>query len=269
MTGLVLTDEAVAPELKVVLEEQNQRVANNPRRAALRADRRRALSQPSLRQAGDRLAARDRKAQPRGRAGVLPALLHAQQRRPGGRRRRHRRRGQGASPRRPTARSPRSPRSARACGRRSRRRSRRGRSRWPIRASAAEPAARLSRAVVARPPSPANPRRSKCWRIILGHGTTSRLYRTLVVETRARGQRRRLVPRAPRSMPRSFGVYGSPKPGVTLPSSKTRIDAVIDDVVAKGVTAGRGRARQEPADRRRHLCAGQPGHAWRAGTAPR
>ena len=31
MTGLVLTDEAVSPELKVVLEEQNQRVANNPR----------------------------------------------------------------------------------------------------------------------------------------------------------------------------------------------------------------------------------------------
>lgn len=31
MTGLVLTDEAVVPELKVVLEEQSQRVANNPR----------------------------------------------------------------------------------------------------------------------------------------------------------------------------------------------------------------------------------------------
>ncbi len=31
MTGLVLTDAAVAPELNVVLEEQNQRVANNPR----------------------------------------------------------------------------------------------------------------------------------------------------------------------------------------------------------------------------------------------
>ncbi len=30
MTGLVLTDEAVQPELKVVLEEQNMRVANNP-----------------------------------------------------------------------------------------------------------------------------------------------------------------------------------------------------------------------------------------------
>jgi zinc protease len=30
MTGLVLTDDVVLPELKVVLEEQNQRVANNP-----------------------------------------------------------------------------------------------------------------------------------------------------------------------------------------------------------------------------------------------
>jgi zinc protease len=30
MTGLLLTDEAVMPELKVVLEEQNMRVANNP-----------------------------------------------------------------------------------------------------------------------------------------------------------------------------------------------------------------------------------------------
>src|SRR5262249_10301344 len=30
MTGLVLSDKAVKPELKVVLEEQNQRVANNP-----------------------------------------------------------------------------------------------------------------------------------------------------------------------------------------------------------------------------------------------
>ena len=31
MTGLVLNDQAVVPELKVVLEEYNQRVANNPR----------------------------------------------------------------------------------------------------------------------------------------------------------------------------------------------------------------------------------------------
>ncbi len=36
MTGLVLTDDVVKPELDVVLEEQNMRVANNPRRAARR-----------------------------------------------------------------------------------------------------------------------------------------------------------------------------------------------------------------------------------------
>src|SRR5205807_409112 len=44
MTGLVLTDEVVRPELNVVLEEQNMRVANNP--AARLADPR--VTQPSL-----------------------------------------------------------------------------------------------------------------------------------------------------------------------------------------------------------------------------
>ena len=34
MTGLVLTDDVVRPELNVVLEEQNMRVANNPNGAA-------------------------------------------------------------------------------------------------------------------------------------------------------------------------------------------------------------------------------------------
>ena len=96
MTGLVLTDDVVAPERNVVLEEQNQRVANNPRARLGEQIAGRALSQSSLRPAGDRLAARDREAQPRGRARVLQALLHAEQRGPGGRRRRHRRRGQDA-----------------------------------------------------------------------------------------------------------------------------------------------------------------------------
>ena len=34
MTGLVLTDAVMRPELNVVLEELNMRVANNPARAA-------------------------------------------------------------------------------------------------------------------------------------------------------------------------------------------------------------------------------------------
>ena len=57
MTGLVLNNEVVEPELKVVLEEQYMRVANNPAARLERADGRRALPQPSLRPAGDRLAA--------------------------------------------------------------------------------------------------------------------------------------------------------------------------------------------------------------------
>ena len=62
-------------------------------RAARRADRRRALSQPSLRQAGDRLAPRDGAAHPRRRHRLLSALLRAQQRGGGGRRRRRARGG--------------------------------------------------------------------------------------------------------------------------------------------------------------------------------
>ena len=72
--------------------------------------------------------------------------------------------------------------------------------------------------------------------LILGRGTNSRLYRTLVVE-------RELAVSAGAWYSGTaldatqFGVYGSPKPGVTLPQLEEAIDAVIDDVVAKGVTA--------------------------------
>ena len=71
---------------------------------------------------------------------------------------------------------------------------------------------------------------------ILGHGTNSRLYRTLVVERElavsAGGWYSGTALDATQ-----FGVYGSPKPGVTLPQLEEAIDAVIDEVVAKGVTA--------------------------------
>ena len=93
MTGLVLTDEVVRPELQRRAGRAEYAGRQQPRRAAGRADGRRALSQSSLRPAGDRLAARDRTARPRGGAGVLPALLHAQQRHSRGRRRRDARRG--------------------------------------------------------------------------------------------------------------------------------------------------------------------------------
>jgi zinc protease len=70
---------------------------------------------------------------------------------------------------------------------------------------------------------------------ILGHGTTSRLYRTLVVERElavsAGGYYNGTALDAS-----EFSVYGSPKPGVTLAKLEEAIDAVIEDIVAKGVT---------------------------------
>jgi zinc protease len=71
---------------------------------------------------------------------------------------------------------------------------------------------------------------------ILGHGENSRLYRDLVVE-------RQLAVTAGDYYNGSaldateFNVYASPKPGVTLLRLEGAIDAVIDNLVAKGVTA--------------------------------
>ena len=96
MTNLVLTDDVVKPELQVVLEERNSRVENNVNARLVRADGSRALPEPSLWPAGDRLAPRDRRAHARRRAGVLQALLHAQQRDPHRRRRRLAGRSEGA-----------------------------------------------------------------------------------------------------------------------------------------------------------------------------
>ena len=91
MTHLRLTNEEVATERQVIIEERRSRVDNNPERPAGRADERRALSLASLRRAGHRLGARDGQAVARGRAALLQALLRAQQRHPRRCRRRHRR----------------------------------------------------------------------------------------------------------------------------------------------------------------------------------
>ena len=71
---------------------------------------------------------------------------------------------------------------------------------------------------------------------ILGHGNTSRLYRALVDEqglaVGAGGWYSGTALDATQ-----FGVYGSPKPGVELQQLEAAIDAVIDDLLANGVTA--------------------------------
>ena len=71
---------------------------------------------------------------------------------------------------------------------------------------------------------------------LLGSGTSSRLYRALVMERgvalNAGGWYSGTALDATR-----FGVYGSPKPGVTLPQLEEAIDTLIADVIAKDVTA--------------------------------
>jgi len=71
---------------------------------------------------------------------------------------------------------------------------------------------------------------------ILGHGNTSRLYRKLVIE-------RELAVSAGGWYhggtldATTLAVFGSPKPGVTLQQLEQAIDAVIDDMIAKDITA--------------------------------
>ena len=70
---------------------------------------------------------------------------------------------------------------------------------------------------------------------ILGRGANSRLYKSLVVD-------KGLAVSAGASYdgtavdPTRFAIYGSPTPGTTLPQLETAIDGVLAEVIAKGVT---------------------------------
>ena len=71
---------------------------------------------------------------------------------------------------------------------------------------------------------------------ILGHGNTSRMYRTLVEERSLAVGAGGWYSGSALDMTQ-FGIYGSPKPGVELQQLEDAIDAVIDNLVANGVTA--------------------------------
>lgn len=235
MTNLVLTDEQVQPELKVVLEEYNQRVANNPRaRLSEQIDAALYLNHPYGRPvigwrqeieklnreealafykrfytpnnavlviAGD-VSTEEVRALAEETYGKVPKVaeiaprLRPQEPLP-------------AAARRLTLADPR----------------------------VAQPS--MHRAYLVPSSSSAKPGESEALEVlafILGHGNTSRLYRALVEE-------RGLAVGAGGWYSGSaldatqFGVYGSPKPGVELPQLEAGIDAVIDDLVANGVTA--------------------------------
>ena len=257
MTGLVLTDEAVAPELKVVLEEQNQRVANNPRArlseqidAALylnhpygkpvigwrheieKLNREEALAfyrrfytpnNAVLVVAGD-VTTDEIKTLAEATYGKVAKVAEI-----GPRRR------------------PQEPAQVAA--------------RHVTLADAQVQQPSVHRAYLVPSSTTAKAGESEALEVlsfILGHGTTSRLYRTLVVERElaigAGGCYNGTALDAS-----EFGVYGSPKPGVTLPKLEDAIDAVIDDVVAKGVTPDEVERAKNRLIADADLCAGQPG----------
>jgi zinc protease len=71
---------------------------------------------------------------------------------------------------------------------------------------------------------------------ILGSGSNSRLYRALVVDKAIAVSAGAWYDSSAFDLTK-FGVYGSPREGVTLPQVETAIDAVIADVIDKGVNA--------------------------------
>jgi zinc protease len=234
MTGLVLTDAAVAPELKVVLEEQNQRVANNPRaRLSEQIDAALYLNHPYGRPVigwrneieklnrEDALAFYKRFYTPNNAVLVVAGDVTTDEIRTlaeatYGKVPKVAEIGPRLRPQEPAQVAP----------------------RHVTLADAQVQQPSLHRAYLVPSSTTAKPGESEALEVlsfILGHGTTSRLYRTLVVEREiavgAGGWYNGTALDATQ-----FGVYGSPKPGVTLPKLEDAIDAVIDEVVANGVT---------------------------------
>jgi zinc protease len=70
---------------------------------------------------------------------------------------------------------------------------------------------------------------------ILGSGSNSRLYTALVVDQHVAVSAGAWYD-ASAVDPSKFGVYGAPRPGVTLPQLEAAIDAVIAQVIDKGIT---------------------------------
>ena len=235
MTGLVLTDAVVAPELKVVLEEQNQRVANNPgarlgeqieaalylnhpygrpvigwRHEIEQLNREEALAfykqfytpnNAVLVVAGDVTADEVKALAEQTYGKVQPTTEIGPRKRP--------QEPAQVAPRQVTLADPR----------------------------VAQPS--LQRAYLVPSATTAKPGEGEALDVlahILGNSSTGRLYRTLVMDREVAVSAGGWYSGSALDATR-FSVYGSPKTGVTLQQLEQAIDAVIDDVVANGVTA--------------------------------
>lgn len=234
MTGLVLTDAVVAPELKVVLEEQNQRVANNPgARLGEQVEAALYLNHPYGRPvigwrheietlnredalafykrfytpnnailvvAGDVSAGEVKALAEETYGKVAPTTEIGPRRRP--------QEPPPVAPRQVTLADPR----------------------------VAQPSLQRSYLVPSSTTAKAGEAESlEVLSHILGSSSTGRLYRALVMERQIAVSAGGWYSGSGLDATR-FGVYGAPKPGVTLQQLEEAIDAVLDEVVTKGVT---------------------------------
>jgi len=71
---------------------------------------------------------------------------------------------------------------------------------------------------------------------VLGSGSTSRLYRELVVDKGLAANAGAWYQDTALDLSR-FGVYGTPRPGVTLPQLEEAIDVILAQVIEKGIGA--------------------------------
>jgi zinc protease len=235
MTGLVLTDAAVIPELKVVLEEQNQRVANNPgAKLGEQVEAALYLNHPYGRPVigwrheiealnrDDALAFYKRFYTPNNailvvagdvNAGEVKALAEETYGKVAptteiGPRKRPQEPAQ-VAPRQVTLADPRVAQQS------------------------------LQRSYLVPSATTAKPGESEALEVlahIIGNSATGKLYRTLVMERELAVSAGGWYSGSALDWTR-FGVYGSPKAGVTLQQLEQAIDGVLDEVAAKGVTA--------------------------------
>ena len=234
MTGLQLTDEVVLPERNVILEEQNQRVGNNPgARLTEQVDAALYLNHPygkpviGWRHEMEQLSRDDaigfyrRFYAPNNAVVVIagdidPAQARALAEGTYGKIARH-----GPMAARVRAQEP-PPVAVRSL-------------------TLADPRVEmptLQRAYVVPSFSTAKRGESEALEVlahILGSGSNSRLYRALVVDKQLAVVANAWYDASELDMSK-FGVHGSPRPGVTLPQLETEMDAVIAQVIGKGVT---------------------------------
>jgi zinc protease len=236
MTGLVLTDDVVAPELKVVLEEQNQRVANNPgAKLGEQIEAALYLNHPYGRPVigwrheieslnrQDAIAFYRRFYTPNNAILVVAGDVSADEVK--------KLAEETYGKVQPTATAETGPR----------KRPQEPAQIAPRQVTLADPRVTqhsLQRSYLVPSAATAKPGESEALEVlghILGNSSTGRLYRTLVMDrgvaVSAGGWYSGSALDATR-----FGIYGAPKPGTTLPQFEEAIDAVIDELLTKGVT---------------------------------